>query len=1220
MAVTAVQTAMNLEGKTVHPFFSKPLVADCSNEQPLPIHASNDHAHDDADFACTVPQSLKEPKKRTRKNEAGKHKNRSSVEVKSQALLQGFVRATNSARGDTNDVGNDNLLGAPNLEEDPNQARRKRQKTTSPEPVTTQSSAQPQKQAVQGQPQLGLGLAQDDSVHSGALTSHPLSAAGPEIVVATSAVVAEEQRPTSPKKQIKVTKSGKLISSPPKPVHIPITTPKKRRGRPPKTQIQPTVTVIRYGAGLDAASKSALGQKIEDILNKPKRSNRQPTTRKVASKPTEQPKAPHPFFTGKSSQPTDVVSDKASDHRSLTPKKSAVTPGKLRAEALRDRIPKPTPHFGIATSYNRVSKQSGMHEPRWPTRESTHVRNLNDSEALVRLGDHILNGFALKPRKLKHNIIGLSEEEDIMTRLGKSLRQFMDEDEKRSIADFAPPEDVRLPKRLLTTGTAISDQVRQHIGPNDKGSHPAVTNLINSIEQTFTPFDEGRCEPQAWGQKYSPQCASDVLQIGQEPTILKNWLHGLTVLAVGGALKTSTVPDNKKPPKKKRKKTVDDFIVSDSEDQEDDLIEVGSHGSAMNTSLVIPSWTRNRNVVLVSGPHGCGKSAMVQAVAKELDFEVFEIHSGMRRSGKDIQDKVGDMTANHLVNHKRSTASVNEDVTTAENTDDERMGSALQDDLTSGRQGTMTTFFKAKPASKRKPVLLHKKEDPKTSQTSTQGVLPLVAAAKNSQKQSLILFEEADVLFEEDQQFWVQVTKLALNSKRPIIITCNDERQIPTHELPLAAILRLSSPPTSLASDYLLAIAGKEGHILERKAVTDLYESKHHDLRASIAELNFWCQMSVGDRKGGLEWIYQRWPRGSDVDDQGRSLRVASEGTYQSGMGWLSHNVFETVSDPAFNKEEELLQEIWADWSIAPSEWAASNAQRVESCRPSASPEAEVTKLQHLDSLLESMSAADIFCRIGLPTYFNEQDQPSDPTLPAIIEKAKQNYTLAAPVLQVDHQMDYLNMDAALATQTHILTQRTYPGLTDYFSPPPTNPVRTEGEYTDTIIASLQRARKTSQKVRTDFAAALDVLAAAPDHTQSERTFYTLMPSSFDRSFSIITTDLAPYVRSIVAHEQILESHRLRMSNLLTAGGTGKRARTTRASRVALEGGVRETKRRDRWFDAELDFELVMRTAGTNWAGLGWRCGGDGEDGTTSYVGTMDGTQDTDVEMQGSQE
>ena len=83
--------------------------------------------------------------------------------------------------------------------------------------------------------------------------------------------------------------------------------------------------------------------------------------------------------------------------------------------------------------------------------------------------------------------------------------------------------------------------------------------------------------------------------------------------------------------------------------------------------------------------------------------------------------------------------------------------------------------------------------------------------------------------------------------------------------------------------------------------------------------------------------------------------------------------------------------------------------------------------------------------------------------------------------------------------------------------------------------------------------------------------------------------DVAPYVRNIAAYEIILEEERLRLSNLLSAGGRAKRMRTTRAARSALEGGRRETTRRERWFDRNLNLRLALETGGKTWAGMGGR-------------------------------
>ena len=90
--------------------------------------------------------------------------------------------------------------------------------------------------------------------------------------------------------------------------------------------------------------------------------------------------------------------------------------------------------------------------------------------------------------------------------------------------------------------------------------------------------------------------------------------------------------------------------------------------------------------------------------------------------------------------------------------------------------------------------------------------------------------------------------------------------------------------------------------------------------------------------------------------------------------------------------------------------------------------------------------------------------------------------------------------------------------------------------------------------------------------------------STFDGSLSVITEDLAPYVRSIVAYDLRLEEHRALLSSLLSQPGQdSKRQRTTRASRAALEGGSKARTRRERWFPNNTDFDAVLHSGGQGW-------------------------------------
>lgn len=1209
--------------------------------QPPATEALVDNAYDDPDYE-QHEKAGKAQRKRGRKP-GNTNKKKESPAGKSQSLMARFTQpATEGAH-----VGAEKPPEELNLEEDLNLDRRKRRKTNSP-PSTrggTISAHVLENAQLDRQQQLELGAGLSAASQTTPTSPEPLpngdienipadghcQPATPQndavVEASTSAgqpsVSTSATSRASPKKKIKISRSGKLVSSPPR-AETEVTPPTKRRTRKLKLKAMPTVTIIRYGQ--TPQGRRSIGEKIEAILKSDKPVLRPVTSKEIPPKPSGPPKSTHPFFLGKPAPKADeaATSKKLSTDSQPLPctsalKKSAVTPGKLKLESQGCHSSVDPPSFG--GSSNRPPKQAGLIEAAWPAKDTAHVRNLttltpSEPTTLTRMP-------LLKARKMKNRVLAVSPDEDLISRLAAQLRPSIHKQNNATHSDFAPPEDVRLPTRLLTTGVGIQERIRTQIAslstPSERTNtaHPAIAALFDGIQDNLTAFDLGKCEALSWVQKYAPQYASHVLQLGKEPAVLKDWLQNLTVLAVSGEHSGEKAVG--KPPKKKRKTLEDDFIVDSDEEEEEEMIELYQENFENHEMNFAPSsvrrahWTRNKNVVLISGPHGCGKSAMVQAVAKDLGFEIFEIHSGSRRSGKDIQDKVGDMTANHLVSHNRSETLVKPEAIAADDTDTERHSDALRKDLDSGRQGTVMSFFKSKGRAAEKPKPKTNANELSRKVTSAvQATLPIAQSQRKSQKQSLVLFEEADILYDEDLGFWAQVTRLASHSKRPIIITCTNEALIPMHELPLAAILRVSPPPTSLATDYLVAMAGHEGHILGRDAVTTLYRSKNCDLRASITELNLWCQMSVGDRKGGLEWMYQRWPPGKDVDESGRPLRVASEGTYIPGMGCLSHNVFETQDHIGFDRTEELLKETWEEWDVKPDEWSGhydigSVSEEQDRGR--------VDELKRLEAIIDTTSAADVFCFAGMPSYEHYFNEPTDPSLPELTEKTRLSYTLAAPVLQVDHITDFSHFDTRMLTQTHLQVQRTYGGRpvldAEQSIPMPT----TEQAFTSTILDHKARQAHEILLSRPDFSRAFDILAFPPDTLPALNTSYSLTASSFDRTFRIIVEDLSPYVRTIVASELVLETRRIRLGHLLSEGGRSgsKRQRTTRAARTALEGGSRDTKRRERWFGAELNRALVMGTAGEGWAGLGF--GEQTAEGSesVSVAATQEGSESVSV-------
>jgi len=220
------------------------------------------------------------------------------------------------------------------------------------------------------------------------------------------------------------------------------------------------------------------------------------------------------------------------------------------------------------------------------------------------------------------------------------------------------------------------------------------------------------------------------------------------------------------------------------EDMSDDVTDNCLLPNAGAGSLQPPVPTRPytfagkiRNTILLAGPPGSGKTAAIYACAEELGWEVFEVYPGIgKRGGTNLDALVGDIGKNHLVHSSRS------------------------------RPGPLSP---AKP--KRHPFVpsgdipennsslrhLHRRQDAdegakmaetivKEEQTigqSSEGIFELALMSQVSQcsstcseqsfGQSIVLFEEVDVLFKDEAGFWSALINFIKDCKRPVVLTCN---------------------------------------------------------------------------------------------------------------------------------------------------------------------------------------------------------------------------------------------------------------------------------------------------------------------------------------------------------------------------------------------------------------------------------------------------------------
>jgi len=1037
---------------------------------------------------------------------------------------------------------------------------------------------------------------------------HNLQLEGTEIS-SNSSGLPNESNESKPKKMLRLRPNGKF-SSPPKP-SSPVPPKRTQRGRTKKERH--LMVVLKYPNGTD---RFQFGQKIERILNSAEKMKEQAlgpetvtdTSRQIPIQSIEPPKPTHPFFLGKASRPSSSAQPEhstsptsQSPHKSPLRRRATATPvkPKVRFELPYATGESPRTH---ATTSNRSGsgfiKYPGASDAPWPNSLNKHVRD--DANDTIPPPVHI-HDLALDEngKKTKENLIVRPSESVLFQnthRFDLKFNTTISDIPNRDSSEDRSDTPLRKPGRALISACEIQRQVSTELSTpieeadqnsNDnllRGSsrlHKLLQRAYHLIQDYISPFDKFECENQLWTQKYAPQKAEEVLQQGPEVTIIREWLQQCTVESVNTGSKGSTASfdlSNKtvkaaKKRKRRREEDLDDFIVSSDDENHElgellelDMDDMTLRGPVPNRSLVRGGTgglqpgklSKVGNVILLSGPHGCGKTASVYAVAKELGFEIFELNSGSRRSGKDVLDKIGDMTENHLVQQVAKTLSESKTESDMKLVDIVPMETAPDH-----RQKSMASFFK--PVGDKKKGTEGSKLNLTTLKKESK---PSGTRPHQRQKQSLIFLEEVDVLFEEDKQFWLTVLTLATNSKRPIVITCNDENLVPINALTLHAILRFTTPPVDVVVDYLLLLAAREGHLLKRDAVQTLYDATGHDLRASISELNFWCQMGVG-ATNCLEWLFQRWPPGSDVDDEGRTLRVTSNSTYESGMGFFGY-------DMLHNSQQQdalslTLHEAQKEWDISEDDLKHFSRHSRNSTFEDHSP----TSLLDASFRADCMSAADIYARSEGDLSLKAK---IDPSLPELSDKVKLNYTIGYPVLETDGSPSYSNICESLAGSSLVLAKPDL--MTDAATMTVHNDL--ERNLVDIILAAKARHSRKEHLERSDFAV-FDLLAE-PSSSQPTTSFST---SSFDREFAVITTELAPYVRRIAAYDLQLEAERLKLSNILSAGGTAKRLRTTRAARSALEGGKRESTRRERWFDKNLNLELVMETGSGTWATIG---------------------------------
>uniref|UniRef100_A0A3Q3W4D4 Cyclic nucleotide-binding domain-containing protein n=1 Tax=Mola mola TaxID=94237 RepID=A0A3Q3W4D4_MOLML len=331
-----------------------------------------------------------------------------------------------------------------------------------------------------------------------------------------------------------------------------------------------------------------------------------------------------------------------------------------------------------------------------------------------------------------------------------------------------------------------------------------------------------------WTDKYQPQHSSDIIGNTASVRKLHSWLKEWKLHA--------DREERIKQMDKKRKEDSDwDCGEEDSQDGEDMLC----------------------NTVLITGPTGVGKTAAVYACAQELGFKVFEVNASSQRSGRLILSQLKEATQSHQVDSQGVNAHkptyFNSYGTTSRKSNSPRPQVSSprkhpQSPRGAKRGGlaptSLANFFKiAQPTNNE---TLNTKKNEKTE----PAVNSPAAKEKNNEEQSkktatsLILFEEVDVIFDDDSGFLAAIKTFMTTTKRPVILTTSDPVFSTMFDGNFEKIHFKAPSPD--ASSFLRLLCLAEGVRTDQWDISALLRLNGCDMRQSLLQLQLWTRSGGG--------------------------------------------------------------------------------------------------------------------------------------------------------------------------------------------------------------------------------------------------------------------------------------------------------------------------------------------------------------------------------------
>ncbi|KAM7394091.1 hypothetical protein PAMP_020911 [Pampus punctatissimus] len=457
------------------------------------------------------------------------------------------------------------------------------------------------------------------------------------------------------------------------------------------------------------------------------------------------------------------------------------------------------------------------------------------------------------------------------------------------------------------------DTNSEHTNQTESDGQSVITCGILQRDSSF--------EDVLWTDKYSPQHSSEVIGNSAAVNKLHSWLKKWKLRA-----------DCDEREKKEKRKHEENRSGSDSWDCGDFQGEAGAEHNTVEPLS---------NTMLITGPSGVGKTASVYACAQELGFKVFEVNCSSQRSGRQILSQLKEATQSYLVettgkdllkpayfnNYNTKNCSPNSENLPGKSAAPKNVISSSKQrpaqnpghkGKTNAASVTLANYFKTKAKTDYLHVgglSLSEKPDGKKLNSSSPGSDQTVPPNKKTAV-SLILFEEVDVIFEDDVGFLAAIKTFMKTTKRPVILSTDDPSFKERFSCSLEEIT-FKTPSAMDVCSYLQLVCLAENVKLQLDDVIGLLTATRGDVRRCLLQLQLWVNSGGGRAFQSEEPTHLHYSKLIGEDSLDSQLPPCDRGCTASMLGLhpvtQNHllNLLKSSSDPDMIELLKLLAESW---------------------------------------------------------------------------------------------------------------------------------------------------------------------------------------------------------------------------------------------------------------------------------------------------------------------